>query len=79
MKKIKIEKGIKAPKSGSGGQIYPWNEMEIGDSFYIQCDDIKRTSILTSGRLYFKYNRIDGVKVRSMKEGNGYRFWKISV
>lgn len=38
----KIDKGIPMPTARSGIAVYPWADMEIGDSFAVQLIDRER-------------------------------------
>lgn len=74
-KTVKIEKGIPAPATGSGGTYkYPWSKMKVGDSFYIP-NQWSPYSLVKSynKRLCKKYH----IKIRRKIEGHGQRIWRI--
>jgi hypothetical protein len=76
MEKIKIEKGIPMPTK----KEYPWDEMEIGDSFFVKANDndIVKThsSIQSLGIRWFRVHKPDG-KVATRKVEGGVRIWRI--
>jgi hypothetical protein len=75
---MKIEKGIPLKKKTGAGVQYPWNEMEVGDSFFVDnCTMEQRSSIQTSGRRYLKYNGVVNLNISTRSEGNGFRFWLV--
>ena len=78
MDEIKIEKGVPIPKI-KGHAKYPWNEMEVGDSFFAPLNGRDfgqfRNSISTSARQHklgttknFRTATVDG----------GVRVWRIA-
>ena len=73
---IKIEKNIPVTKKLGHGIQYPWDKMEVGDSFFLECSDNRRISILSNAISYYK-SHIKGAKLTTRKEGKGYRFWRI--
>ena len=65
--KIKIEKGIPIPPK-RGGMKYPWNKLEVGDSF-IGGKDALTTSL---------YGKRLGMVFASRKQADGtYRIWRV--
>jgi hypothetical protein len=71
--KIKIDKGVPIPDIGG---MYPFKEMEIGDSFFVEClaknVTRKANSILGSAR----NRRTNGrYKVRTVE--GGVRCWRV--
>jgi hypothetical protein len=80
MTKLKIEKGIPLPPTTMGrARIYPFKEMEIGDSFFVPLNGRDRhrvqTSIIGSCRLA----RLTPKRfcTRYIKEPEeGYRCWR---
>jgi len=72
MNEIKIEKGIPAPKANRGARtLYPWREMEVGDSFLIPfATDGKRRGI------YSCASRL-GIKIATRTVEGGVRIWRI--
>lgn len=66
---MKIDKNIPMLSSS----LYPWNEMEVGDSFYIETT--KRLKLLNSAA-WFGYKN-PPFKVATRKEAEGFRVWRI--
>jgi hypothetical protein len=69
---FKIEKGIPlAPISREGTTVYPWDQMEDGDSFLVPKEDAPEgKSISASGNAWCKRHRPDFyVSQRSLPEG----------
>jgi hypothetical protein len=70
---VKIEKGvpIAGPYSWSGNKKYPWEEMEVGDSFlfpeYLESPYTQAVSASKNGREFV---------VRSTREG--FRCWRVA-
>ena len=61
--KVEIEKGIPIPpKRGR----YPWNNMEVGDSFFA----IERVAASWASRRH-------GRRFSMRREGDGWRVWRI--
>jgi len=74
--KAKIDKNIPIPKSGRGRKgylcdLYPFEEMEIGDSFFTDEDGRN-----FSGKVYTVGKRLNK-KFSVAKEGDGCRCWRI--
>ena len=78
---IKIEKGIPLVKKMRGfGNEYPWDKMEIGDSFHITMPEGGKISSFQSGiaknaRFYFLYNNKQ-YKFTTRKDRDGVRVWR---
>lgn len=72
MSEIKIEKGIPVPlgAGSSGKTIYPWCEMEVGDSFFVPGGKAKG-----AGQANQDYAP---KRFASRKEDGGVRFWRIA-
>ena len=67
---IKIEKGIAPPTARRGRRMkYPWDKMEVGDSF------LGRRSV--SGSAAIQARKRDWEFVTSV-EGDGRRVWRIA-
>jgi hypothetical protein len=80
---FKIEKEVPIPKSQKKGfrnTRYPFNKMEIGDSFFVE--NYTRESmqqVSNAGRSYFRYKgNYDKVTVACRKEGTGFRVWVVN-
>ena len=70
---IVVEKGIELPKGRIGQQKYPWDEMDIGDSFYVAGGDLKRIrwAATANGSKYgrkYSVRAVDG----------GVRTWRVA-
>ena len=66
--KIKIEKGILIPKKPNK---YPFDKMEIGDSFFV---DEKRINLYQHARKYKNENKKFAFTIK--EEGTGVRIWR---
>lgn len=70
---FKIEKGIPlAARSRGREKIYPFSDMEIGDSFLTENKKVGRAAI------QFTKRRNNGWKFATRNEGNGVRIWRIA-
>lgn len=77
---VKIDKGIPLPPRRRGGgagrtgraPIYPWREMEIGDSFFLPDIEPHLISSLAAGAA-----QRTGRKFATRIEGDGVRVWRI--
>lgn len=88
MQNFKIEKSVKMPSIGATKQrsvIYPFADMEVGDSFFVpvkNSSDIRESrrvyaSIRYDASIYRKRNfRNFSVSVRTVE--GGYRVWRVS-
>jgi hypothetical protein len=78
---FKIEKNVPAPELFSRGRprIYPFREMEIGDSFFVAQEKSNQFSIKLSNAAASSGFRT-GAKfsIRWVEEEGGYRCWRIS-
>lgn len=76
---IKIEKGVPAPKRGPNS-VYPWHQMEIGDSFAVPFKEgdgsgaVTRARLLTAGASAYKARG----RVRTAIDGDKVRIWRIA-
>jgi len=66
---IKIDKGVPLPPPHRSHRIYPWNEMAVGDSFFIP--DTKNYSAAYQAKKL-------GFKVTTRRENGGVRIWRIA-
>jgi len=71
MSKYKIEKGIPLQREHT---LYPFGEMEIGDSFAVAADVTERRRVVSSAHSYGKKN---GKKFSTRKTEDGYRCWRV--
>ena len=68
MSEFKIDKDIPIP-DGKRNSIYPWNKMNIGDSFFI------KTKSISMGATNKRYSP---KRFITRKVEDGYRVWRIS-
>ena len=83
MTQFKIEKGIPIPHRKprdratyvARPKIYPWDKMEFGDSFLIECprEDVKRIANCAKLSAYHQ-----GYKIATRQVENGFRVWLVS-
>ena len=72
---IKIEKNIPIPQGSNKGNIYPFKDMEVGDSILV----IPKSNGLSAAaafRSYINYNRLDW-RIKTKTEFDGIRIWRI--
>ena len=80
MKIQSIEKNVKIPEVQSKFN-YPWPEMEVGDSVFIEPDEgqtlfqLKR--IVSPGAAYYGNMTSKKFKCLMMHEENGVRVWRV--
>ena len=82
MKTFKIEKNIPKPNPGRGIKKlhYPFEDMEIGDSFYVSKEDLKHTRLqhLAVRASASKYkSRHPGFKFTILTVDGGWRVWRV--
>lgn len=71
---FKIEKGIPVPAKGTGrASMYPWDDMEIGDSFFVKG---KKSSALSATTKRIAKTRGFKFTVRQLE--GGVRVWRIA-
>lgn len=79
---LKVEKDVPLPPSDIGKKKYPWQKMNIGDSFFIAVadgDEITRVRGLLNGGLQFRRRRYgERHATRSVVENGirGVRVWR---
>ena len=80
---IVIEKNIPIAKKERKGMNseYPWDKMEIGDSFHVDVPEGKKINTVQSSvhaiaRIYALYNHLN-IKFTTRKEEGGFRIWRI--
>ena len=73
---ITIDKNIPIPTNGTAGapHKYPWRDMEVGDSFYVNGPTRRDSLSQCSSRAA----RIYGRKFSIRKENCGFRVWRIA-
>lgn len=73
MSKFPVERGIPLPKrTGGRPQKYPWNEMQVGDSFFVPDGKIKMLSAATNFR-----TQISGHRYTLRSVEGGVRVWRV--
>jgi len=71
---MKIERHIPVPPETATRQLYPFPDMQVGDSFLVlDADWIKN---LRSAA--YMYGRRHGVKFTIRKYGEGWRLWRVA-
>ena len=70
---IKIDKGIPLPKAAKRGSKYPWSEMKIGDSFFVEGEP---KGLYGSAK---DYNVKIAVRKAVENGKSGVRVWRVSA
>lgn len=81
---FQIDKNIPVPaRSGGSGReaIYPFKQMEVGDSFEVKLDQSRSTSLAKLQTVLSACGRgaigKGGVTTRANKEANSVRVWRV--
>ena len=78
---FKVEKGIAIPGKHGGISKYPWQQMQIDDSFFIACANDARRNVqraaYMNGKAYVKKHRPSS-KVATRLEDGGVRIWLVA-
>jgi hypothetical protein len=69
---FKVDRDVPIPAFIEGGRKYPFNTMNVGDSFAVSA--LARPAVITAS---VTYARKHGVKFTTRKDGSGYRIWRI--
>lgn len=71
----KIDKNIPIPSKYSKGikTKYPWRELEVGDSFFVE--NRTSTQMINTSK---NTSKNSGHKYVCRKEGNGCRVWRVA-
>ena len=86
MSEFKVEKGVQLPpqRTGrpAGGTKYPWNDMEIGDSFFSQATEGRNPKehgdrVTRAGNNWAK-RRKPGVRFAFRTVEGGTRIWRVA-
>ena len=76
--KILVQKNIPINNVRETKSKYPFNEMDVGDSFFVKCDaetiTSKRSTVMSSS-IY--YGRMAGKKFTSRTFPDGFRIWRV--
>lgn len=78
---FQIEKNVPLPPRGGPGRpyIYPFRDMEVGDSFLVPCGDNERDREKTHRRLTGAWKAVQGRKFTARRiVGEGVRVWRIA-
>lgn len=70
---IMIDKGVPLPPSRKGLSKYPWKDMAVGDSVFIQ--NAIRTTLLPQ---VYRAARRYGIKFTARTCSDGVRVWRIA-
>jgi len=78
---MKIENIGYVPNSHQGMKLkYPWNKMNIGDGFTINCQESdmvnKRSTLLNAAKSYAKLND-PSMKFVTRRTDNGISIWRV--
>ena len=78
---IQIEKNIPMPEGRATGMRYPYADMEVGDSFYVETNGTNElaTARRLRGSSHAFVNRKggEGQKFSVRKMDNGFRVWRV--
>jgi len=74
---IEVEKGIPVPeRKGRGNEPrYPFADMEVGDSFAMDCDYLLEKRLRGAAA---QWSRRNGQRMTVRREGNQCRVWRVS-
>lgn len=77
MSELKIDKDVPIPASDPGGrpEKYPWQKMEVGDSFLIPLESMKHKSAIN---LAYQAGQRTGRKFSGRRIEGGTRVWRIA-
>ena len=77
---IVIEKGIPVPGPEGRPKTYPWADMEVGDSFFVECPQVEarrlRATLYSCKRNYER--RTPPKKFTCRQCRKGIRVWRIA-
>ena len=74
---MKIESGIPVPKNKTSKSKYPFAEMRVGDSFFLEGNPGAQQSVLGSASSFYT-KRHPGMKFTVRREEMGARIWRIA-
>ena len=78
---FKIEKGVPIPGYGGGGKTgskYPWAELEIDDSFFVDCTGPDTPQAKYFGRVCYDAGKRLSRKFATRITDGGVRIWRVS-
>lgn len=77
---VTVEKGVPIP-GRRPATVYPWDEMGVGDSFFVAADEERAKkvgqSIALSGRNWLRRNGLPDGGVTSRVVEGGVRIWRV--
>lgn len=77
---IKIDKGVPCPPATTGApaRLYPWAEMEVGDSFYVEATPERSAQQISGalGRTMNYQTRKTGKRFTQRRTPGGVRVWR---
>ena len=73
--KYKIEKNVPFPQKNRYRGMFPFDALEVGDSFFVPAGDDGWRAVLASAAHYF--NKTSGRQVKTRKEEGGARVWRV--
>lgn len=71
---IKIEKGVPIPERKTSKSKYPFSEMQVGYSFFVE--DYKPSSLYQIAMIWRKQALVQW-RFKAIKEGDGCRIWRV--
>lgn len=78
---FQIEKNVPMPEGRGRPSAYPWAEMQVNDSFFIEVDAASKTEVQNrtsaSARMY-RQKVGNGFKVATRSVDGGLRVWRVS-
>lgn len=78
---IQIEKNIPMPADRATGMHYPYADMEVGDSFYVETNGTNELAtarrLRGSSHAFTRRNGGEGKKFSVRKMDNGFRVWRV--
>ena len=72
MNEFKIEKNVPIPERFGRCKRYPFEKMEVGDSFLAPLDQIE-----SARQSSYYWARKHGRKYKTQRQENGFRIWRI--
>jgi len=69
---IKIDKNVPIPETAGNGAVYPFAEMEVGDSFYVEG---KTSNQLQNAASHWRKRK--GWKFATRTKEGGARIWRV--
>ncbi len=73
---FEVEKGVEEPPKVREYRRYPFSSMSIGDSFYIETRD-NSLRVRSASRDYMRTHPEKAFLVRRVKDGPGWRCWRV--